>query len=62
MILDKLIQLFTKAFADDKITVTKKIKLVVGRVQNIVGNGENAGIFSIPTMFSKDIFFNFIKS
>ena len=30
-------------FADDKINVTKKLKFVLGRVENIVGKGENAG-------------------
>ena len=32
-----------KAFADDKIIVTQKLKFVLGRVENIVGKGENAG-------------------
>ena len=32
-----------KAFADDKINVTKKLKFVLRRVENIVGKGENAG-------------------
>ena len=32
-----------KAFADDKITVTQILKLVLRRVENIVGKGENAG-------------------
>ena len=32
-----------KAYADDKITVTEKLKFVFGRVENIVGKGENAG-------------------
>ena len=32
-----------KAFADDKIILTKKFKFVLGRVENIVGKGENAG-------------------
>ena len=32
-----------KAFADDKINVTEKLKFVLGRVENIVGKGENAG-------------------
>ena len=32
-----------KAFADDKINVGKKLKTVYGRVENIVGKGENAG-------------------
>ena len=29
-------------FADDKINVTEKFKFVLERVENIVGNGENA--------------------
>ena len=32
-----------KAFADDKINVTENIKFVLGKVENIVGKGENAG-------------------
>ena len=32
-----------KAFADDEIIGSKKLKFVLGRVENIVGNGENAG-------------------
>ena len=32
-----------KAFADNKINVTEKLKFVLGRVENIVGKGENAG-------------------
>ena len=32
-----------KAFAADKIIVTQKLKFVTGRVENIVGKGENAG-------------------
>ena len=32
-----------KELADDKINVTKELKLVLGRVGNIVGKGENAG-------------------
>ena len=32
-----------KALADDKINVTEKLKIVLGRVENIVGKGENAG-------------------
>ena len=31
------------AFADDKINVTEQLKLVLGRVENIVEKGENAG-------------------
>ena len=32
-----------KAFADDKINVTKGLKFVLGREENNVGKGENAG-------------------
>ena len=32
-----------KAFVDDKKNVTEKLKVVLGRVENIVGKGENAG-------------------
>ena len=32
-----------KAIADDKINLNKKSKPVLGRVENIVGKGENAG-------------------
>ena len=32
-----------KAFADDKIIVTEKLKFIFGRVESIAGKGENAG-------------------
>ena len=32
-----------KAFADDKIDVTKKFEFVLEMVENIMGKGENAG-------------------
>ena len=32
-----------KAFADDKIKVTEKLKSVLGCLEIIVGKGENAG-------------------
>ena len=32
-----------KAFADDKINESQKLKFAFGRVENIVGKGENAG-------------------
>ena len=31
-----------KAFADDKINVTEKLKFIMVRLENIVGKGENA--------------------
>ena len=40
---DKILDLSKlKAFADDKINVTQKLKFKIGRVENIVGKGENA--------------------
>ena len=48
-----------KAFAEDKIIAIQKLKVVLGRVENIVGKGENAGYqhFSpFSTMFSKVFF------
>ena len=45
-----------KASADGKINVTEKLKCVLGRVENIMEKGENAGYpaFSpFPIMFSK---------
>ena len=32
-----------KAFAEDEINVTEKLKFVLGRAENIVEKGENAG-------------------
>ena len=32
-----------KTYADDKINVILKVKFVLGRIENIVGKGENAG-------------------
>ena len=32
-----------KASADDKLNVTQKLKFALGKVENIVGKGENAG-------------------
>ena len=32
-----------EAFADDKINVAEKLKFVLGRVESIVGKGENDG-------------------
>ena len=42
--MDKILALTKmKAFADNKIIVTQKSKFLLGRVENIVGKGENAG-------------------
>ena len=54
-----------KASADDKINVTRKLKFNFGRVENIVGKGENAGyqhFLLFPTMFSKGQFFRVVES
>ena len=41
---DKILDLTKfKAFADDKIILTQKLKFMLRRVENIVGKGENAG-------------------
>ena len=41
-----------KAFADSKSNLTKKFKLVLGKVVNIVGKGENAGYQHVFKSFS----------
>ena len=49
-----------KAFADGKINVTEKLKCVLGRVENIVGKGENAGyqhFLLFPQCFQNAFFF-----
>ena len=48
----------SKAFADDKLNITKMIISVFDKVENIVGKGEIActSNFSFPTMFSKGFF------
>ena len=41
---DKILDWSTlKAFADNKINVTEKLKFVLGQVENIMEKGENAG-------------------
>ena len=41
---DKILdRLKFKAIADNKTNVSKKLKFVLGRVEDIVGKGENAG-------------------
>ena len=45
-----------KAFADDTVNVTEKLKFDLGRVENIVGKGENAGyqhFLLFPQCFQK---------
>ena len=48
-----------KAFPENKINVIEKLKLVLERVENIVGNGENAGdqhLLIFPQCFLKASF------
>ena len=45
-----------KAFADDKSNLAEKMKIVFGKVENIVGKGENAGyqhFLLLPQFFQK---------
>ena len=41
-----------KAFADNKLITTQKLKFVHRRVENTVGKGENAG-YLFPQFFQK---------
>ena len=46
-----------KAFADDNLNVNQKLKFALGRVENIVAKGENAGyqhFLLLPQCFQKD--------
>ena len=48
-----------KASADNKLNVNEKLKFVLGRVENIVGKGENAGyqhFLLFQQCFQKDSF------
>ena len=54
-----------KAFVDDNINVTEKLKLVSGQVENIMGKGENAGyqhFLLFPQCFQKYSFSEVVKS
>ena len=54
-----------KAFADDKINETEKLKFVLGTGENIVGKGENAGnqhFFLYPQCFQKGLLYRVLKS
>ena len=53
-----------KAIADDKINVTWKLNFDIGRVENIVGKGENAGyqhFLLFPQCFQKPSFSGLLK-
>ena len=36
-----------KAFADNKLDLDEKLKFALGRVEKIVGKGENAGYYNL---------------
>ena len=51
-----------KAFVDNKLDVTRNVKVVFHRLENIVGKEENAGLpafSSFPIMFLKKVVFFF---
>ena len=53
-----------KASADDKINVIQKVKLALGRSENIVGKGENAGyqhFLLFPQCFQKATYSQSLK-
>ena len=54
---DKILDLFKlKAFVDDTSNVYQKLKFALGKVENIVGKGENAGyqhFLLFPQCFQK---------
>ena len=53
-----------KAFADKKINVAEKLKLLFGRIENIVGKGENDGyhhFLPFPQCFQKASFTGSLK-
>ena len=53
-----------KAFTDDNIHVAEKLIFVLGRVENIVGKGENAGyqhFLLFPQCFQKASFSRSLK-
>ena len=54
-----------KELADDNINMIINLKFVLGRVENTVGKGENAGyqhFLLFPTMFSKGFYLRVLKS
>ena len=53
-----------KALADNKIKVTAILKIILGRVENIVRNGENAGyqhFLLFPQCFQKTPLLGLLK-
>ena len=63
---DKILDLSKfKAFADNKSNAIEKLKFVLGRLENMVGKGENAGIqhfLLFPLCFQKASFLGVVKS
>ena len=63
---DKFLDWFKlKAFADDKINTAEKLKLVLGKVESILGKGENAGyqhFLLFPQCFQKIFLFKVVES
>ena len=41
-----------KAFADDKLTVTKELKFVLGKEENIVGKGKKNAAYVVTSIFA----------
>ena len=53
-----------RKFADDKLSFVEKLKLVLGRVENIVGRGENTGyqyFLLFPQCFQRASFSGSLK-
>ena len=53
-----------KAFADDKLDAIVKLKYALGKVENVVGKGENAGFQYFPPFslrFQKNSFLGLLK-
>ena len=53
-----------KAFADDNLNVNQKLKFAFGRVDNIVGKGENTGyenFLLLPPCFQRATFSESLK-
>ena len=54
-----------KAFTDDGRTLNQTLGFSLGRVENIVGKGENAGhqhFLLFPTIFSNGYFLGIVKN
>ena len=51
-----------KAFADDKLNNAKMIIFLFDRLENTEGKGENAACQHFLPVFSKALFFRFVKS